>query len=265
MNVDSMDVLYSLAEEGHEIYVNTLDPMLSEYIAKINVNEAVDMVRYLYAENGLDDKGRLFTDSKYKICNAEAFLNDGRGSGHADNNADEEEMDAGERDTNMDPVSYDYLVAVGCRFCDSSIDFKSAYMFFDYEGPNNGFVQPNEFLRCQTCNSIIAPIFKKGDSDSLVDSLRADEADAQSVYLYGTRSGYVFEESGKRWWKSHMNSALLDAKSAKKSGKQTVKQICEKCGHDTHTFSTFQARSADEGMSVMYECTKCGNRLVIAT
>ncbi|KAL0273765.1 UNVERIFIED_CONTAM: hypothetical protein PYX00_006370 [Menopon gallinae] len=36
-----------------------------------------------------------------------------------------------------------------------------------------------------------------------------------------------------------------------------VERKCRNCGNDKMTYSTLQLRSADEGQTVFYKCTKC--------
>ncbi|OLY83386.1 DNA-directed RNA polymerase I subunit RPA12 [Smittium mucronatum] len=38
----------------------------------------------------------------------------------------------------------------------------------------------------------------------------------------------------------------------------TIEELCAKCGNNQMTFYTMQLRSADEGQTVFYKCTKCG-------
>lgn len=37
----------------------------------------------------------------------------------------------------------------------------------------------------------------------------------------------------------------------------TIKEKCPQCGHDEMQYHTLQLRSADEGATVFYTCTKC--------
>ena len=41
-------------------------------------------------------------------------------------------------------------------------------------------------------------------------------------------------------------------------GNNQVNNLCEICGHDEMYYSCAQLRSADEGQTTFYECTKCG-------
>jgi DNA-directed RNA polymerase I subunit RPA12 len=39
-----------------------------------------------------------------------------------------------------------------------------------------------------------------------------------------------------------------------------IEEPCPKCGNPEQYFYTVQLRSVDEGSTVFYECTKCGNK-----
>lgn len=36
-----------------------------------------------------------------------------------------------------------------------------------------------------------------------------------------------------------------------------IERTCKKCGNEKFTYATLQLRSADEGQTVFYTCTKC--------
>ncbi|KAL6764882.1 DNA-directed RNA polymerase I subunit [Haematococcus lacustris] len=51
-----------------------------------------------------------------------------------------------------------------------------------------------------------------------------------------------------------------DEELAKGRKRATVDEPCPKCKHPVLEFYTMQLRSADEGQTVFYECTKCGHK-----
>ncbi|ORM39328.1 uncharacterized protein BXIN_3078 [Babesia sp. Xinjiang] len=255
---DDLDVLLLAAEQGANISVSAHDPEFNTSIANLNVREAIDMVHYLQAESGLDAGGRELTRNfKYQMHPS---------------SINTESVNSLE---NKDHVSYDYLVAVGCRRCNSSVDFKSANAFFDRNAGN----AMRTHLTCQDCGTIIAPIFSSNCTDVLVDSCNrlatfGRGTEGEKAYMYGFRQGWEFDRSGKRWWTDLLHpagpvaddsNALFMAKNANKGGREVVRQLCEKCGCEEAYYSTFQARSADEGMTVMYDCKRCKKRTVVNT
>lgn len=258
LDSELLDLLLVAAENGDHVEVSTHDPVFNRSIGKLNVKDSMDMAQYLYAERGLDSTGRsLQNHFKYQIPTS---ILDNKHSDYL---------------KSRDHVSYDYLVAMGCRRCNSTVNFRSSQVFFDR---NNGNKMKQE-LKCEACNATIAPIFGSNCTDSCVDSCvmsatfgRGDEG--EKAYMYGFRQGCEFDYGGKKWWKDVIqrsknkqtdSTTLAMAKNANKSSRETVKQICEKCGCDEAYYSTFQARSADEGMTVMYECKGCKRRSVVNT
>ncbi|CDJ48255.1 RNA polymerase, putative [Eimeria brunetti] len=133
-------------------------------------------------------------------------------------------------------------------------------------------------LRCRRCGHDIAPLHSSEESECLVERMesgahRKAGLASGGVYMYGTRSSCCFGLVGKQQWqqrflgsdfeKQQLQHHLKIMLAAGEGGKKTTcKELCEKCGNTEAFFSTFQARSADEGMTVMYECTKCHHRKV---
>lgn len=258
LNTDQLDVLLVAAESGENVRVSAHDLEFNHSIANLNVKESLDMARYLYAESGLDSTGRKLANRfKYEIPTRLIDCKVSEGMERKDH------------------MSYDYLVALGCRSCNSSVDFKSSHLFFDRDNGNR--MRPE--LKCQSCGDTIAPIFSSNCTDSCIDSCRMSATfgrgnEGEKAYMYGFRQGCEFGDSGKRWWKDYTRSkksqsddstSLFMAKNANKNAREIVKQLCDKCGCEEAYYSTFQARSADEGMTVMFECKGCKNRTVVNT
>lgn len=74
----------------------------------------------------------------------------------------------------------------------------------------------------------------------------------------------MFEDSEIRYT-IHFNSLEAYAKNTKEENRKeepqsegpTVDRMCPKCGNDKMSYATLQLRSADEGQTVFYTCTKC--------
>ncbi|KAL8426636.1 hypothetical protein Efla_005893 [Eimeria flavescens] len=185
-------------------------------------------------------------------------------------------------------VSFDWLVALGCLNCGAPIELRRdllaaaeealAAAAAAPEGKDGASAAEKAFLRCRRCGHIIAPLHSSTECESLVDrmQLKAEAAPrlpSGGVYMFGSRKSYNFGSVGKQAWQQrflgaefqeqqlqHHLKIMLAAEEG--GGKATCNEVCEKCGHKETFFSTFQARSADEGMTVMYECTKCHHRWV---
>ena len=52
---------------------------------------------------------------------------------------------------------------------------------------------------------------------------------------------------------------LRDTEAAGKAQRATIEHDCEKCDNNLMYFDSRQLRSVDEGQTVFYTCTKCGN------
>ncbi|KAK2196786.1 bifunctional Zinc finger [Babesia duncani] len=230
-----IDKILVAAENGVPIIIDTFDAEFAKSIGGIKVDEAIDLATYLKAEDDGHNKTTSIDDRpKYRLLNG---------------------------------YSYDYLLALGCQNCGHSLDLRNIGGFFNSDG------EIGENVTCENCGYEIVPIIDSETSDNFVDVVAHENlSDKKSVYLFGSRQGYSFGTSKNRWWQAENGEGdagilnrLLQAKMVNKSSKQIVNQPCDKCGHEKQLYSTFQARSADEGMTVMYECCKCRHRTVLNT
>lgn len=190
--------------------------------------------------------------------------------------------------TSKHGVSFDWLVALGCLNCGAPVELRTDLVAAADEAvaaatAGDG-VEPNPLasekaiLRCRHCGHDIAPLHSSDECDSLVDRMASD-MDVKpglaygGIYMYGSRKGCNFGSVSKQAWQRRFLGAEFEQQqlqhhlkimlaAGEGGGKSTCRETCEKCGHNEAFFSTFQARSADEGMTVMYECTKCHHRRV---
>jgi DNA-directed RNA polymerase I subunit RPA12 len=60
----------------------------------------------------------------------------------------------------------------------------------------------------------------------------------------------------------HFNKSTVKEKEQKDEGAEgpVIERICSKCGNDKMSYATLQLRSADEGQTVFYTCTKCHHK-----
>ena len=103
---------------------------------------------------------------------------------------------------------------------------------------------------------------------------RADKARG-AVYLRGARESCSFGQTSKDWWQNYYLPKDIRMREVKETMRivaamgdfkaPTVNEDCEVCGNGQSFFHTFQARSADEGATIMYECTLCHSRRVVNT
>merc|ERR1712071_428730 len=109
----------------------------------------------------------------------------------------------------------------------------------------------NDVNFCPRCGAILPTLGPTGGLVCVICKLEVEvdtEALAEHLVSYGiqlnTRSNYIEE---------------LKLKNAQKTGAEgpLAERRCPKCGNDTMSYASLQLRSADEGQTVFYTCTKC--------
>lgn len=76
-----------------------------------------------------------------------------------------------------------------------------------------------------------------------VDIEIMEELEVKYVIEFNTKSDYIEEQQ------------LKSAQS--KTDGPLVERRCPRCGNDTMSYASLQLRSADEGQTIFYTCTKC--------
>ncbi|ENN80775.1 DNA-directed RNA polymerase I subunit RPA12 [Dendroctonus ponderosae] len=102
---------------------------------------------------------------------------------------------------------------------------------------------------CSNCGSILPPLGDTGNITCYTCS-RVFEPEM------------LIDEKSTVSYSVHFNSRAAKAHSHSAQGEKeadgpTVERRCPKCGNDTMSYATLQLRSADEGQTVFYTCTKC--------
>ncbi|EZG60249.1 putative RNA polymerase [Gregarina niphandrodes] len=154
---------------------------------------------------------------------------------------------------------FDYYARNGCPNCGAEFQF-----LLETDIPLQGLA-----LACQTCGHRCAPMHTEGDSESVADRLDPEYIGGRGgIYLRGSRKMHDFGQNNKSWWQNyylpkkvrHELQDLLSNNELTSNKGQRTKETCDACGHDEAFFTTFQARSADEGATILYECTRCHSR-----
>eukprot|EP00920_Eleutheroschizon_duboscqi_P004597 GHVT01010632.1.p1 GENE.GHVT01010632.1~~GHVT01010632.1.p1 ORF type:complete len:309 (-),score=56.97 GHVT01010632.1:90-1016(-) len=191
--------------------------------------------------------------------------------------------------------SYDWHAALGCLNCGAALDVREnatrviSQLREEGEHPvasaagshGDSAALPAPALTCTACGQRACPVFFDTDSDALCDSLALNsevknQPAPQGLYLYGQRQIHRFGKAGKKWWQAQflpqdfrdlqmdrqLRVVAAMGERAKSAAAPTCTEVCNECGHDQAFYRTFQARSADEGMTIMFECCQCGARKV---
>ncbi|KAL5369606.1 hypothetical protein CPHLJ_3g2550 [Cryptosporidium parvum] len=167
----------------------------------------------------------------------------------------------------------------GCPSCGNSYDFLFLLDAFEneYTSSSHNLIE-NHYLRCKICNYRFLKLHNHNSSDSTINT-NSNSFEKKRIYITGIRKSLCFGTNNKWWAKSISVGKRIEKESDNKSGKSNsvirvldamhkkkapkIQEICPECSHNEAFFTQFQARSADEGTTVMYECCKCQHRRVI--
>jgi len=120
---------------------------------------------------------------------------------------------------------------------------------------NNETMSSLSTLFCNVCGTLL----KYGsDLGNVKCSLCNTESDFSKDTLNTERKTCSTRRSklkGRR--REEISRCQLIAEDKGEENRPTVAEKCEKCGNNEMYFSTAQLRSADEGQTVFYECTRC--------
>ncbi|WKS77001.1 hypothetical protein CPCDC_3g2550 [Cryptosporidium sp. 43IA8] len=147
----------------------------------------------------------------------------------------------------------------------------------EYTSSSHNLIE-NHYLRCKICNYRFLKLHNHNSSDSTINT-NSNSFEKKRIYITGIRKSLCFGTNNKWWAKSISVGKRIEKESDNKSGKSNsvirvldamhkkkapkIQEICPECSHNEAFFTQFQARSADEGTTVMYECCKCQHRRVI--
>ncbi|KAL3129071.1 hypothetical protein CHM_3g2550 [Cryptosporidium hominis] len=147
----------------------------------------------------------------------------------------------------------------------------------EYTSPSHNLIE-NHYLRCKICNYRFLKLHNHNSSDSTIGT-NSNSSEKKRIYITGIRKSLCFGTNNKWWAKSISVGKRIERDSDNKTGKSNsvirvldamhkkkapkIQEICPECSHNEAFFTQFQARSADEGTTVMYECCKCQHRRVI--
>ncbi|ORX76929.1 RNA polymerase I subunit A12.2 [Basidiobolus meristosporus CBS 931.73] len=110
---------------------------------------------------------------------------------------------------------------------------------------------------CKECGNLLDML---GDNDIIVCGMcgLTQKTDAFGDFEVITRSSeHAFPSALKN------KRSLVQQQPKKREAAATIKEKCPKCGAPEMSFHTMQLRSADEGQTVFYNCTKCGYKYSI--
>lgn len=133
-----------------------------------------------------------------------------------------------------------------CPACDAAYD-------------ENTQQSPNGYLGLPICNRCGFHAERDMEMDPYNKDNRLSE-DGLRHTLRHTIDRIVIPSTSKYWMEDDAEVRAERARSRMADARTTVEEPCPKCAHPFQKFWTAQLRSADEGMTVFYECLKCANK-----
>ncbi|XP_057666170.1 DNA-directed RNA polymerase I subunit RPA12 [Diorhabda carinulata] len=108
---------------------------------------------------------------------------------------------------------------------------------------------------CPDCGSILPSLQNKGGVTCYSCS-RIFSEDAEEVF--GTsKVKYTIVFNSREAKKKNIKEDKRQKTNEVEEEGPVVERKCPKCGNDKMSYATLQLRSADEGQTVFYTCTKC--------
>lgn len=101
---------------------------------------------------------------------------------------------------------------------------------------------------CPRCGAILPTL---GPTGGIACVVCRYEVDVEVMEDYEVK--YTVEFNSKTNYREQQK--LKSAQS--KSDGPIVERKCSRCGNDTMSYASLQLRSADEGQTIFYTCTKC--------
>lgn len=160
------------------------------------------------------------------------------------------------------PTDKQILNSLGCNLCGHKLKVSDNFKIEDEK----------LLVTCSNCNHKDIEVQKLDASYHYgANNLKCNENN--NYYVFKTTEKIVsFDPKKKKWWQSRFKSTfsssqdsetLLDETLEVLDNRAIVEEVCEKCNHNKAYYSTFQARSADEGSTILFECMNCSYKKVL--
>ncbi|KAF5306492.1 hypothetical protein FQR65_LT07320 [Abscondita terminalis] len=105
---------------------------------------------------------------------------------------------------------------------------------------------------CSDCGSILPLLQEKGDIICYRCSRHYNPYDLES-----TQIKYTIHFNETEAYSKNLKEEKKKSNQENEDEGPIVDRKCPKCGNDKMSYATLQLRSADEGQTVFYTCTKC--------